>query len=441
MISILAFGLLGAAFTGLYAYRRWVHPTEIPPFVMPSSKNEWREDLRDLAAEIPRRHKNAFHSVTREDFERAVAELDSAIPGLTDDQIVVGLMRIIAMIGDGHTQYAMPATFRFFPVELYWFGDTLRVTRVAPQYRRALGARVVQIGDTKIEDAYAAVSTLIARGEGELWVRRLSPLLLRNPEILHGLGVLPSAERGRYTFEDDSGSRFSLDLEPVARTAQARSEQTRTEQDQWFSATTVEPLYQQRPNEKLWFVYLENDRTLFFKFNGYPGYWPFYRFAKRLVDFIDHHSVDRFVIDLRQNGGGNFTQFKWLLKPDLARRRFLEERRWWPRGIDRPRHLYVAIGRETFSAGMLNAVELKNELAAVLVGEPTGGRPNAYSEDGPRIVLPNSHLVVHVSIRYYRLVDEDTPGLMPDRRINVTWADFVSGRDPVLDWILAQPAN
>ena len=34
------------------------------------SKTAWREDLQYLASELPRRHANAFHSVSREQFAR-----------------------------------------------------------------------------------------------------------------------------------------------------------------------------------------------------------------------------------------------------------------------------------------------------------------------------------------------------------------------------------
>ena len=40
------------------------------------TKEQWRQDLQYLAKELPRRHKNAFHTVSRETFERAVAELE-----------------------------------------------------------------------------------------------------------------------------------------------------------------------------------------------------------------------------------------------------------------------------------------------------------------------------------------------------------------------------
>lgn len=70
------------------------------------TKEQWRQDLQHLARELPRRHKNAFHAVTREQFLRAVAALDAAIPSLQDHEIRLGLQRIVAMVGDAHTALA-----------------------------------------------------------------------------------------------------------------------------------------------------------------------------------------------------------------------------------------------------------------------------------------------------------------------------------------------
>src|SRR5207237_10786394 len=86
-----------------------------------------RSDLRYLAAELPRRHVDAFHTITRERFADEVARLDAAIPGLTDDESVDGLMRTVALIGDGHTHLDLPPSFPRYPIELHWFGDELRV--------------------------------------------------------------------------------------------------------------------------------------------------------------------------------------------------------------------------------------------------------------------------------------------------------------------------
>src|SRR5512142_239572 len=64
----------------------------------------WRADLRTLAVELPKLHKNAFAYVRQADFERAVAELDAEIPSLSDAQAKWRLQRVAALVRDGHTR-------------------------------------------------------------------------------------------------------------------------------------------------------------------------------------------------------------------------------------------------------------------------------------------------------------------------------------------------
>ena len=64
---------------------------------------QWREDLRFFAANMAKTHRNLFHTMTREQFEAAVKKLDERISSLADHEIVVELMRIVALIGDGHS--------------------------------------------------------------------------------------------------------------------------------------------------------------------------------------------------------------------------------------------------------------------------------------------------------------------------------------------------
>ena len=110
----------------------------------------WRGDLRYLATELPRRHVNAFHTITREQFADEVARLDAAIPRLTNDESLVGLMRTVALVGDGHTHLDLPPSFPRYPIELHWFGDELRVVAAGAPYHAALGARVSAIGDVPL---------------------------------------------------------------------------------------------------------------------------------------------------------------------------------------------------------------------------------------------------------------------------------------------------
>jgi hypothetical protein len=37
--------------------------------------------------------------------------------------------------------------------------------------------------------------------------------------------------------------------------------------------------------------------------------------------------------------------------------------------------------------------------------------------------------------------DEDTPGVMPDKFIELRWNDYAEGRDAAMEWILAQTVD
>jgi hypothetical protein len=100
--------------------------------------------------------------------------------------------------------------------------------------------------------------------------------------------------------------------------------------------------------------------------------------------------------------------------------------------------LFVIIGRATYSAAMVNAIDFRKDTNAILVGEPIGERPNSYSEND-EMTLPHSRLVVSYSTRYYKFVDEDVPAVLPDTHIETAWVEFQAGRDPVMEWIMQQP--
>lgn len=93
-------------------------------------------------------------------------------------------------------------------------------------------------------------------------------------------------------------------------------------------------------------------------------------------------------------------------------------------------------GPGTFSAAAVNALDLRNEANAVLVGAPTGIRPSHYGDHG-EFPLPNSGIRISYSTRYHRFGGANDSAVVPDRHIEPTWAEFRAGRDPVMEWILS----
>jgi hypothetical protein len=188
-------------------------------------------------------------------------------------------------------------------------------------------------------------------------------------------------------------------------------------------AAKEQPLYLQKPGEPFWFTYLAESQTVYASFRRYTQLGDH---TKALFAFLDAHPGARLVVDMRQNGGGDFFVGRKHLIAPIKQRPALNQKG----------KLFVVIGRQTFSAALANAVDFRNETNAILVGEPIGERPNSYSEND-EMTLPHSRLVVSYSTKYYAFVKEDVPAVLPDQRIDASWPDFREGRDPVLDWILA----
>lgn len=403
--------LFPACLVAVVALRLGAQPSPALPTLTAA---EWREDLRHFARELPKRHMNAFHTTPREVFDREIAQLDSAIPSLRGDEIVVRLMRICAMVGDGHTGVHLPQSFGLYPLSVVWFGNELRVTAAAPEHRAALGGRVTAIDGMPIAEAMTRVKTVMSRAENEWYEIATSQAFLVRPEILHALGIVKDPATARYSLTDDAGKSFEL---AVAAIALDPAQPLR------FASAAGKPLFaRQNAQSSFWFAFLPDSQTLYVNFRRYDDVE---KRSKELFEFIDTHRVTRLVIDLRQNGGGDFTKVRRSLLPGIKQRP----------AINTKGNLFVIIGRHTYSAALANAVDFRKETQAILVGEPIGERPNSYSEND-EMTLPKSKLIVSYSTRFYKFVDEDVTVVLPDQRIDPAWEDFRAGRDAVLEWIV-----
>jgi hypothetical protein len=377
----------------------------------------WRADLRYLAAELPRRHVNAFHTITREQFADEVARLDAAIPRLTNDESVVGLMRSVALVGDGHTHLDLPPSFPRYPIELHWFRDELRVVAAGAPYHAALGARVIAIGDVPMADLMKRTTELVPRDETEGRTRETAAMQLTSPEVLHGLGIIADRERASFVLENSAGERVTVTLSPAPM----------GDFSSWrMAGPQTPPLYLRNLNQAWWTEFLPDSQTVYFSFSGYPAEAEFRERAAALGMQLDDSRARRLVIDLRRNQGGDFQRFRAFLLPIIEARS----------AINRAGGLFVVIGPGTFSAAGVNALDLRNHAHAILVGAPAGVRPNHYG-DSAEFSLPNSGLRVSYSTQYHQFGDATDSEISPDRKIEPTWEDFRAGRDPIMEWILS----
>jgi C-terminal processing protease CtpA/Prc len=96
--------------------------------------------------------------------------------------------------------------------------------------------------------------------------------------------------------------------------------------------------------------------------------------------------------------------------------------------------LYVIIGRHTFSSAILNAIDLKQKAGAVLIGEPTSGKPNHYGEVRS-ITLPYSGKKLNYSTKYFSTYQQDTDSLYPDVRVLWSYQNLIHWQDGAMELI------
>jgi hypothetical protein len=130
---------------------------------------------------------------------------------------------------------------------------------------------------------------------------------------------------------------------------------------------------------------------------------------------------------VRWNGGGNTFLNQHLLHHLIASQR-----------LTRRGALLVIIGRLTFSAAQNTVTAIERETSAILVGEPTGSRPNFLGE-AIDFELPCSKLRANAADLFWQTswpLDHRTR-TAPDIYAPPTFEAYRRNQDPALDAILA----
>jgi hypothetical protein len=326
-------------------------------------------------------------------------------------------MQIIASVGDSHTTLGYRAQ-KALPLMLYWFKDGIAILNTIPEHKEILFGKITALGGKPIEEVISILSSVMPH-ENQAQVKKSIPNLLTDTVILFGLKLIPSQESASLTVQMTSGNKISVDMKPISFSSKP----------EWIMRTADKsdvPLYQKNSSLYYWYKILPDDKTLYFKYNSCRNMknQPFSDFVKTIFDAADTEEIEKIIIDLRHNGGGNSGIFAPFLR-EIEKRPVFQKKG----GI------YVLIGRRTFSSAILNAIDLKKKTSAIFAGEPTGGKPNHYGEV-QMMRLPQTGLPVTYSVKYFQVLDDDPESLEPDLLIEPAIADYVNNTDPVLESLL-----
>lgn len=398
------------------------------------SVEQWREDLRYLADEMPRKHESLFHTMTEAEFRDAVARLDADLPKLNGDEIFVRLAQITATVQDGHTGFdlrPLPASENkeSIPIRFDRYEDGIYVRAAAPEYAAAVGGKVIEVGSVSWQEAMRRVDSIESHdpgndGEQLAWSAKTE---LNRPRILHGLGLGNSSESAVFVIEKD-GQRRTFTMKATASMGEWYLDSVPAG---WVDArpkSTPVPESRQHEDKAFWFIILPDQHTIYFQFNLVLnlGDESLDEFTERLKAALERPEIERLVIDVRNNTGGDNTLLRPLLVALIRSK------------VNHRGGIYVITGPTTFSACQNFVNRLENYADVIFVGSPTGENVNFYG-DPTGITLPHSHLVAAVSRLWWQDKDprDKRSATAPELAIAGTFADYVAGKDPALDLALA----
>ncbi|MGQ9427113.1 hypothetical protein ACXYTJ_15425 [Gilvimarinus sp. F26214L] len=361
------------------------------------------------------------HTISQVEFQEIVAGIEDRIPSLTDRQVAYEFMRLLGSVSNGHN-FIVPAfgakgAFQQLPFQFYWFSGGLYIVEAKEEYREWIGYKVTSFGATSVDEALVRTGRVNAR-DNEMQQRLLGPYYLSLPTVLEGLGIVDDSRDITLSLEGPSGGRAKIEPAPVTLT---------------FSGFPVlppptnvaPPTYLANHNENYWATLLPGSRTLFVQVNAIQNMASesLNDFSLRLRSKLASEQIDHFVLDLRHNSGGNGS-----LNPPLLSTLVLFE------GLKPDGKLFVLIGRNTFSAAHTLLVDIDRLTDAILVGEPSGSRPNAMSESG-WFQLPYSGITGIVSSQFHQsgAPEDHRIWIAPHVPVDLTAVQYFEGRDPAME--------
>lgn len=433
----------------------------IPPmYGEPVNEAEARaQDLRYLRKFV--KIDRSFSDKARQAFLQSVDDLEARIDTMSDADLYLAVSRATALADNGHTNTSDQPLYRRFKTisaKLYWFADGLFIVRADQQHAASVGSRIIAVEGRPVDELAADLSQY--RGGNSHRRRVAMPMLIESPEIMHAAGLASSPDSITFSLQAENGELRNVSFEgrlvKNADTLPRRwhwmtlaPEALADEDSSWALVLRADgqetPAYLSKTDQPTYMPLANNGFYIRTKTGFGSETQSVSEFFEQALAGVDEASLDYLVVDFRLNSGGDYTQSMNFAK--------LAATTVKPGG-----KLYLAVGPHTFSAAIVTVAMLKyyGGDKSVIIGAPMGDRDQFWAETGMSFALPNSGFHINYATGYHdwnagceshpycytlnRRYQVPAGSLLPSVLLEPTFADYASGQDIVLDWILSAHA-
>lgn len=410
----------------------------------------WEEDVLSLAENFLRYHpqlvnaetkmivsetyiewQNLFEEWLHSAFLAEINQLIPDIPELTDTQILFRLQKIVASLGDSHSRIAL-STEPFFPVSFMPIhtdeGVELYAVVLPAEYEDFLYAKLISVNGVPVEEILNRMKPYISH-ENQYWLIHAWTVdsggeWITQRDMLEQIGVIAAdSTLANFEFRKENGQAETVGLEAVTL-----EEYIGLQKINHGIYKTYALLYKDWTKKNYWYQMLPEENALYVRIAWFyeDENQSLREMSEQMIrDIQEANGVDKFIVDLRNNGGGMEIEGYGRFFQALTLRNIGK--------------VYVLIDGGTYSRAVIAAYRIRQDIdGAVLVGTPAGEGSTLFSHtEKSNYTMPNCGVEYFIGTQKC-IIDPDSEysALMPDILVYQTMDDYKSKRDTVLEYVL-----
>lgn len=390
-----------------------------------STRDEaWTRDIEYLEKRINELHYSPNHAISKANFSNEMQGIKASVASLSDEEIIIRLMKVLGSLGNGHN-LIIPTSprngaLKKVPVQFYRFNDGVFIIDAEDGLKQWIGYKVKLIENTPIEEALHKTNAVNARDNNmqTLW---LGPYYLGLPDVLKELGIIENTNQVTITLSDIKGKSQKVKMNPIAWNFTGFPKLPKLKDN-------PQPLFLSQTDVPYWYKILPELNAIYVQFNIVTE-----KEEQSLKDFnlelrnqITQNSTQHLILDLRHNHGGNGSILPPMLKT------IINFEVMNPDGT-----VFVLMGRETFSAAQNLLTDITKYTNPILVGEPSGSKPNHIGEAG-WFKLPYSGLMGLISTQFHQTskAEDHRNWIAPHIPVGLSSTDYFTGNDKAMNTIM-----
>lgn len=358
---------------------------------------------------IKKTHPDPFRTISEAEFAAQAERLDDQWTALLESgEAGYALMQLAASLGDEHTRVAYTrgddCALAFYVMRVEGRYIIVQAQRTIAQL---VGKELTAIGGVSVDELYERVKPYLS-GETEGWLGVQFAQAICSARLLMHVGAAQEASQVTVTARDIFTGE---EIEVTADTLPGGYD---------YSAAQMMALPQTLMQSGAYYATLLEQGEVFIQYNvcAENPQMPMADFAQAILDQMGAMQPETVIVDLRHNGGGDSEVINPLLDA-LSQM------------IESGSVVYALIGPETFSSGVMNALDLRS-IGAVLVGEPTGG-VMGFGE--LKSIPVGDGMTLYCSSKDFSGGAWPHEQVEPDVQVVQTAADFTHGIDSAIAWI------